>query len=66
MVWTKQLYKWWAKPLASFMLRMVVMLCPVNSYELITDRTYRPELGELERFEASRSIREWHPEAMQR
>jgi hypothetical protein len=63
--WTKRHHMWWAKPFGSFMPRMWVMLCRENAYELITDRTYKPELDGLERVRAQDPIASWKPPSMQ-
>lgn len=44
---------------------LVVWLCPEHAYEVMNDPSFRPELGGLERFEASRPIEKWVPEVFE-
>ena len=64
-VWTKRFLKRRAKLLARMMPRMWVMLCRENTYELMTDQTYEPQLRGTERARAQESIAEWKPDVMQ-
>jgi hypothetical protein len=64
-VWTKRFLKRGAKFVARFMPRMWVMLCRENTYELMTDQTYEPELRGLERHLAQQPIAEWKPDVME-
>jgi hypothetical protein len=56
--------KRYARPLRMFMPGLVVMVCPTDSYRLMTDPAFRAELDGLERATASRVLAEWKPEVM--
>src|SRR2546422_10416538 len=53
-IWTKRFLKLGAKLVARFMPRMWVMLRRENTYELMTEQTYEPELLGLERHHAQK------------
>lgn len=51
--------------LLSFMLpKLWVMVCPKNAFEVITDKSYRPELTGEARAIAGSPIIDWKPEVM--
>ena len=64
-IWTKRFLKRGAKLVSRFMPRLWVMLCRENTYELMTDQTYEPELRGLERHLAQKPIVEWKPDVME-
>lgn len=63
--WYKKGLKTFAKILAPFMPKLVVMICKKEAYELINNPNFRPELSGEARFNAEKPIVEWKPEVMQ-
>jgi hypothetical protein len=60
-VWSKSRLKFLAKLFSLFMPKLVIWLCPKESYKLMTDNDYKKELsGEL-RYKAMAPIKEWKP-----
>lgn len=65
-IWTNKHYKYkFFKALSGFLPKIWVMICPKNSYEIMTNPNYRPKLKGRERFLATRPIKEWKPEVME-
>jgi hypothetical protein len=64
-VWTMQRFKRGVRLVARFMPRMEVRLCRKNTYELMYDEAYKPELQGLERVRAQMPIVEWIPDVME-
>jgi len=61
-IWTTKNYKRFTPSFG--MPRLVVWVCPKGAFELMTDNTYKPELGGEARFRAKAPIVEWKPEVM--
>jgi CheY-like chemotaxis protein len=64
-IWTKRFLRRGAKLVARFTPRMWVMLCRANTYELMTDQTYKPELVGLDRHLFQEPIAEWKPDVVE-
>jgi hypothetical protein len=62
--WTRQFLKRYARPVAAFMPRLWVTVCPKDAFKLITDPSFKPELTGLARWDAERPIAEWKPTVM--
>jgi hypothetical protein len=64
-LWSKKHYKGHAKIFSRFMPRLWVMVCPKQTFELKTDRSFKPELQGEARWNATQPIAEWKPEVME-
>lgn len=65
-VWSNKLYKNIVFKLSrSILPRLIVWLCQKDSYELMIDQKYKPELTGEARFLAEKPILEWKPEVME-
>jgi len=60
--WTAKNYKSKVyKILSRFMPKLWVMICPKDSYNILSDNSYRPELTGEKRYLACKPIIEWKP-----
>lgn len=65
-MWSNKHYKSWLIKLASaIMPKLWIMVCKKGAYELMTDKTYKPELTGEARFLAKRPLAEWKPDVME-
>jgi hypothetical protein len=64
-IWNKSNLKRRARWFSRAMPGLVVWLCPKHAYELMTDRSFRPDLTGLDRHLACNPIVEWKPEIME-
>ena len=63
-IWSKRQYKKYAKIFSRAMPRLWVMVCAKESFELQTDKNFRPELGARARWNAIRPRADWKPDVM--
>jgi hypothetical protein len=63
-MWRKSNLKRLARLFSSTMPSLIVWVCHKHAYELITDPTYRPELGGFERHKAMAPIVRWEPDVL--
>jgi len=65
-LWSNKHYKsWLTKMASSIMPKLWIMICKTNTFELMTDRNYKPDLTGEARFLAERPLIEWKPEVME-
>lgn len=62
--WNKSNLKRYARLLRALMPGLVVMLCRKDSYRLMSDPSFRPELNGIERVHAWSPLAEWKPEVI--
>ena len=61
-VWSKRNLRSATKLLSSFMPRLAVLIFKDDGYELLSNKDYRPELGGVARWEASKPVLHLQPE----
>jgi hypothetical protein len=63
--WTTKKYKNFIFNLFSaFLPKLWVRICPKESFEIETNKTYMPELSGEVRYRATQAIKEWKPEVI--
>jgi len=60
-VWSKSALKGVARWFSRTMPGLLVWVCPKHAYELMHDRSFRPELDASERLQAASPIEKWEP-----
>ncbi len=64
-IWTNNNYKSFLHKFASVIMpKLIVWICKKGSFELMTDRNYKPELTGEARYLAEKPLSEWKPEVM--
>ena len=57
----KHVFRWFSRSMPG----LVVWVCPKHAYELMSDPSFRPELGGLERHQATNPIVAWEPDVLE-